>query len=269
MAITLSQAMDAVKAGKGVDWPSLKRRLMRAGAGASLISNSVQVVRYAEKVYQVKIINHEAFAELCQFASPINKSSRSAASLSGNSHATSVDGALLIAYDSTSAEPYNYVLRRFSRIPCPPKKHAMIIENLECFLDFKSVYQFAVKHCGVVYPEEDIEFLWAAGNGISNRLVIPYLQLFSGSVLCVLDVDSGGIQIYANLLAGGLAAQTTRYLIPDDLGERLHRSRRKISSEDLDALSRLYGLSHQVDNIISVLRHYRTTVEQESYRAHG
>ncbi|HHD7473743.1 TPA: hypothetical protein ACOVJB_002554 [Klebsiella oxytoca] len=269
MAITLTQAMDAVKAGKGVDWLSLKRKLTRAGAEASLISKSVQVVRYAEKVYHVTIIDHEAFAELCQFASPIDKSSRSAASLSGNSHATNVDGALLVAYDSTSAEPYNYVLRRSSPVPCPPKKHAMIIENLECFLDFRSVYQFAVQHCGVEYPEEDIEFLWAAGNGISNRLIIPYLQLFSGSVLCVLDVDSGGLQIYANLLAGGLAAQTTRYLAPDDLRERLCRSRRKVSSEELDALSKLYGVSSQLDNIISVLRHYRSTVEQESYRAHG
>ncbi|VEA70765.1 Uncharacterised protein [Serratia rubidaea] len=153
--------------------------------------------------------------------------------------------------------------------PARRKKHAMIIENLECFLDFRAVYQFAVQHCGVEYPEEDIEFIWAAGNGISNRLIIPYLQLFSGSVLCILDVDPGGITIYANLLSGGLAAQKTHYLTPDDLGERLHRSRRKISTEDLDALSRLHGLSPQVDKIISVLRHYRTTVEQESYRAHG
>jgi hypothetical protein len=269
MAITLSQAMDAIKAGKGVDWLSLKRKLIRAGADASLISKSVQVVRYAEKVYQVTIINHEAFAELCQFAPPIDKSSRSTASLSGNSHATNVDGALLVAYNSTSAAPYNYVLRRSSPLPCPPKKHAMIIENLECFLDYRSVYQFVAKNCGVVYPKEDIEFLWAAGNGISNRLIIPYLQQFSGSVMCLLDVDSGGLQIYANLLAGGLPAETTRFLTPDDLRDRLCHSRRKVSGEELDALSKLYGVSSQVDNIISLLRHYRTTVEQESYRAHG
>lgn len=263
----LARAMDAIRIGKSLDWPTTRKHLLRMGVHEALMDKAVQATRYSDKSYQVVIVDSEAFTELCKYAGPVDKSSRSAASTSGNTHATNVDGALLVASDATSPVPYNYVLRHSSSPPTPPKRHAMLIENLECFLDFKAVYQFAVQKCGITYPEDEIEFIWAAGNGISNKLIIPYLKLFTGRVLCVFDMDFGGLKIYANLLSGGLDHENTIYLTPNDLAERLKISRRKASSKELDALSQVYGLSPQTDQIISALRHYRTKVEQESYRA--
>ncbi|WP_320151354.1 hypothetical protein [uncultured Tolumonas sp.] len=267
MASELMKSMAAIQGGRGVDWPSMRKRLLKLGVEESLLRKAVEVTRYSESVYHVTIINKKNFDQLVKYAEPIDKSSRSKASLSGKTHRTNVNGALLVASTSTSETPYNYIFRDKENYPIPFKKHAMIIENLECFLELKAVYQFTIDKCGITYPENDIEFIWAAGNSISNKLIIPYLKSFEGDVLCVLDVDFGGLKIYSNLISGGLDINKTKYIVPTDIEERLNGSRIKLSTKELECLSRVYGVSTQTDNIIRTLRYYGKKLEQESYRA--
>ena len=106
-----------------------------------------------------------------------------------------------------------------------------------------------------------------AGNSISNRLIIPYLKSFEGEVMCLLDVDLGGLKIYSNLLSGGVSLDSLHYLVPGDLARRLYESRRQAGEKELEGLSRMHGLSPVTDHVISAIRYFKKTLEQESYRA--
>ena len=257
---------EAIRRELPVDWKVFKKRLIQAGANAALIDSAVIANVYSEKEYRVSIIDEEAFEALRAYALPNDKSSRSAASKSGNSHATRVNGALLAAWGIEDATPYNRLFIPGQTDPRPTKRHALIIENLECFLNKEQTYLFAQSHCGVTESLDDVEYIWAAGNSISNKLIIPYLKAFDGAVMCLLDVDLGGLKIYGNLLSGGLSVESTRYLIPHDLKDRLAASRRKATEKELEALSGVYGMTLITDKVVGAIRFYKTTIEQESYR---
>lgn len=266
MKSRLLRDLEAIEEGRPINWPATKRQLLRAGASLSLIDSALSFERFNEEVFSATILDLDAFAALKIYAEPVDKRSRLAASVTGDTHKTRVSGALLVATTDTSEVPYNHVFRPGMIYPQPNKQHALIIENLECFLEIKETYQFVLRHCGVSLPISDIEFLWGAGNSISNKLILPYLDRFQGSIMCLFDADLGGLRTYANLIAGGLSTNKAFYLVPDDLKERLHSSRRAAEGSYLDALSSVYGVSESTDQVISTLRYYKKTLEQESYR---
>ncbi len=267
MSRGLMTALNTIESGVGVDWKKIKNRLIKAGADQLLIDKAVTATAFSDRHYRVTINNNDAFHELKDYAVPRDKSSRSAASPGGNTHNTRVNGSLLAACGIDDDIPYNYLFMPGREIPRPTKRHGLIIENLECFLNKRDTYTFVQEYCGVSYPATDVEFIMGAGNSISNRLIIPYLAAFEGDVMCLLDVDAGGLQIYANLLSGGLSPDSTSYLVPCDLGERLGASARVAQEKELGRLSALYDLSPTTNRVISAIRYFERTLEQESYRA--
>ncbi len=267
MAKRLSDGFDEIKKGRSVDWRRLKAQLLKRGATEALINDALFARAYGDKDYQVVIKDEQSFNMLQTFAEPSDLSSRSAASITGNTHSTRVNGAMLAAWGIGDVTPYNHVFIQDREVPQPNKQHALIIENLECFLKKNDTYRFVSEFCGVAYPVEDVEFIMGAGNSISNRLIIPYLKSFEGEVMCLLDVDLGGLTIYSNLLSGGISLDSLHYLVPGDLARRLHESRRQAGEKELEGLSRMHGLSPVTDQVISAIRYYKKTLEQESYRA--
>ena len=267
MAKGLQESFDAIKKGFAVDWRPLKARLLKTGATEDLISAALDVKAYGGRHYQVVIKDEQYFNRLQKLAQPSDRSSRSAASVTGNTHSTRVNGAMLAAWGIDDAVPYNHIFMPKREIPHPTKRHALIIENLECFLNKNETYLFAKEFCGVTYSVEDIEFIMGAGNSIANRLITPYLRSFEGDVMCLLDVDLGGLKIYSNLLSGGIPLDALRYLVPSDLTQRLSTSRREAGEKELEKLLHMYGLSPVTDQVISAIQHYKKTLEQESYRA--
>ena len=263
----LQESFDAIKKGSGIDWKPLKARLLKTGATEDLISAALDVKAYGDRNYQVVIKNEHCFDRLQKFAQPSDRSSRSAASITGNTHSTRVNGAMLAAWGIDDAAPYNHIFMPEREIPQPTKRHALIIENLECFLNKDQTYLFVKEFCGVTYSAENIEFIMGAGNSISNRLITPYLKSFEGEIMCLLDVDLGGLKIYANLLSGGIPLDSLRYLVPSDLPRRLSTSRREAGEKELGGLSHMHGLSLVTDQVISAIQYYKKTLEQESYRA--
>lgn len=267
MRRSLQKALKRVRAGHAVDWKSTLASLNRLGVECQLVERAVTAVAYGEGVYKVTIISEEAFCAIETYVQPVDRDSRSAASLSGNTHLVPVKGAMLAVWHAGSDEPALRIFKDDLLMPYPDRKHAFIIENEECFLHKAETYQFAQDHCGVTYSIEDVEFIYGSGNSICNRRIIPYLKNFEGDVLCLLDVDLGGLKIYSNLISAGLEVNRTHFLVPNDITERLLRSKRKASISELEALSQIYGKSELTDRIIVAIRHYKTTIEQESYRA--
>lgn len=269
MQSAMEKIFTKIRAGYAVDWPMARNRLIRLGVDKQLIDRAVDVKAYSTKEHQVVIIDDAAFSEVEILAAPIDRSSRSAASRKGNTHAAGVNGALLAVWVSDEETPANRVFMDTHPFPKPSRRHALIIENEECFLNKEFTHEFATGHCGVNHDIDDIEFIYGSGNSITNRRILPYLQSFEGEVFCMLDVDLGGIRIYSNLLSGGLDPESTHFLVPDDLSMRLSKSRRKASQRELDGLSPYYGKTDALDKLITAIRYYKTTIEQESYRTHG
>ena len=267
MKQSVLQALELIREGNSVNWRQLKGQLIRLGIANSLIDNTFSATAFSEKVYEVSVKDTALFDEICDQLQPTDKSSRSEASKTGNTHSVKVKGALLIACTQEKSDTYNHVFHPERPSKVPVKKHALIIENLECFLAFEETYQFVLSKCGIDIPIDEIEFLWSAGNSITNSLIVPYLKQFEGQVMCLFDVDFGGIKIYANLLSNGLVKEKTPYLIPADLKERLSLSKRKISNKEIESLSSVYGVSSVTDDVIGAIRYYEATLEQESYRA--
>lgn len=261
--------LEKVKKGHSLNWPSFYKHLLRQGISDILINEAMSVTRYSDKVYGVTITNRAAFKKIEALSQPVVKESRAMASRSGNTHAVSVNGALLITMTEHSKDPCTYIFTKDKPLPIPRQNHAVIIENLECFLNFKTIYQFMTQYCSIsreIVRIEDIEFIYAAGNSISNYLIVPYLQQFSGEIFCLFDIDIGGLQIYRNLLNNGLDLIHTHFVIPDDVVDRLEQSRRKATKAELAKLNKFLHISNQIDQLIVLIHHYQTTIEQESYR---
>ncbi|MHC5226353.1 hypothetical protein [Ignatzschineria sp. LJL83] len=262
----LLQILDLIKQRQSIDWPHLHQSLLHLGITEALIRETFNVKRYSEKIYAVTIINHDFFENIMQLIEPSDKSSRATASMTGNSHIAAVNGALLIANTHHRKSPYVHLIKSGFPIPEPQKNNAIIIENLECFINFQDTYQFMKQFCEFTAPIDDIEFIYAAGNSISNQIITPYLHKFSGHIYCLLDIDIGGLQIYKNLLNNGLSLSTTHFVIPKDIHHRLQRSRRNMNKTELAKLNSFLNISSAINQLITYLHHYQTSIEQESYR---
>lgn len=263
----ITQELENIKHRKGVNWPILYKKLSRLKIDDQLIQQAITIKQYSETVYGINIIDHDAFERIVLLAQPINKNSRALASITGNTHQTSVNGALLVAITEQSKAPYVHAFTQDYPLAYPKKQHAIIVENLECFLHFKDIYLFMSQLCAISHGIDDIEFIYAAGNSISNQNIIPYLKEFEGDIFCLLDIDIGGLQIYKNLLNNGLSIDKTHFVIPSDIAQRLKISRRKASKSELNKLNTFLKISNQIDQLIGLIHYYQTTIEQESYRA--
>lgn len=261
------QALDNIKKGNSVNWPILYRKLSRLKIDDSLIYQAIAVKQYSKTAYRVDIIDHNAFNAILQRIQPIDKSSRAAASVTGDTHQTNVNGALLVAVTEQSKSPYVHVFTKSTPLPHPKKHHAIIIENLECFLNFKEIYLFMKNRCAILHHIKDIEFIYAAGNSVSNHNIIPYLKEFKGDIFCLFDIDIGGLQIYKNLLNNGLSIRNTHFVIPSDIEQRLKTSQRKALKSEINKLNNFLNISKQIDQLIGLMHYYQATIEQESYRA--
>ena len=259
--------LDLISAERPVNWPMAKRALLKAGIDPSDISAAFESVAYSDKKYEVKVLCHTTVEKIRALLSINHKNSRSAASMTGNSHSTNVNGAMLITWHVGAPTPEVKVFSSDRPIPSPSKPNILIIENEECFLNKEEAYKFARGNCGLSVPAAQIEFVFGSGNSISNKRITPYLKATEQSIFCLFDVDLGGLSIYSNLLSAGLPPSRTHHLIPFDLKERLKASKRKATDEELEKLDTVYGISPKTDLVITAIRHFKRTIEQESYRA--
>jgi hypothetical protein len=259
--------LNQIIAGLPVDWPAARRSLVKVGVTEKLIDIAFTSTPYSDRAYKVEICCKDTLLEIKQQIESRDLGSRAGASVAGNSHKTPVNGAMLVTWHAKQPFPDVRIFTDNRDIPVPQKKNILIIENEECFLNKEDTYQFAAKYCGLTIPIEAVEFVYGSGNSITNRRIIPYLKATSGQVLCLFDLDLGGLRIYANLLKAGLSPACTKFLFPSDLEDRLKASKRKATQDELEKLDQVYGVTTETDLIITAIRHYQTTIEQESYRA--
>tara|TARA_R110001599_G_scaffold61057_1_gene169598 strand:- start:212 stop:1030 length:819 start_codon:yes stop_codon:yes gene_type:complete len=266
MSKAASNALAKIESGHGRNWTQTKRWLLRAGIEPTLIDKAISAHPYGAEDFKLSVNDSQAFEQVKSLLAPTDRTSRARAAATGNTHATSVNGAMLAVWHSSPCESVNRIFKTGCAAPAPGRAHALIIENQECFLNKEDTYRFAADHCGLNHSIETVEFIYGAGNSICNKQITAYLKAFEGDVYCLFDIDAGGIRTYINLLSAGLAPQHTHFLVPKDIQARLTGSTRKASESQLQDLTQLYGKSPVTDTLITAIRHYKTTIEQESYR---
>ncbi|WP_460858814.1 hypothetical protein [Rheinheimera gaetbuli] len=267
MTPAVQKHLKQIEAGYPVNWKKIQRTLVKIGIPSALLNQAFDVLPYGSDTYQVTVRDDYAFTEIRTLLNKPRNNDRTSASVAGNSHAVSVKGAMLITWAAGEESPKVRVFNDDTQTQFPAKPNVLIIENEECFLNKEDTFQFVDKYCGTDCPITDIEFVFGSGNSISNKRILPYLKAATGQIYCLFDVDFGGLRIFSNLLAGGLSAERTHYLIPSDLELRLKQSKRIATQAELESLDQVYGISTKTDRIISAIRYYKTTLEQESYRA--
>uniref|UniRef100_A0A486XX01 Wadjet protein JetD C-terminal domain-containing protein n=1 Tax=Rheinheimera sp. BAL341 TaxID=1708203 RepID=A0A486XX01_9GAMM len=266
MIPAVQKYLKQIEAGNPVNWKKIERALIKIGIPSALLNQAFDVLPYGKDTYQVTVCDDYAFTEIRSLLNKPRNNDRTSASVAGNSHAVSVRGAMLITWAADEESPKVRVFNDAPQTQLPAKPNVLIIENEECFLNKEDTFQFLDTYCGIDCPITDIEFIFGSGNSISNKRILPYLKS-AEKIYCLFDVDFGGLRIFTNLLAGGLSADRTHYLIPSDLEYRLQQSKRIATQAELDNLAHVYGVSTKTDRIISAIRYYKTTLEQESYRA--
>lgn len=267
MSLAVQKHLRQIEAGNPVNWKKIERALIKIGIPSSLLNKAFDVLPYGSDTYHVIVRDEDAFFEIRSLVNKPRSKDRTSASVDGNSHAVPVKGAMLITWAAGEESPKVLVFNDDTQAQFPVKPNVMIIENEECFLNKESTFQFVNTYCGTNCLITDIVFVFGSGNSISNKRILPYFKAATGQIYCLFDVDFGGLRIFSNLLAGGLEAESTHYLVPADLECRLLQSKRIATQTELENLEQVYGISPKTDKVISAIRYYKTTLEQESYRA--
>ena len=83
---SLLKILGRVRSGHPVDWGLTAQRLQKAGVDRKLIEAAVATTAYSDREYKVTIQEEALFKEIEALVQPIDRSSRSSASIGGNTH---------------------------------------------------------------------------------------------------------------------------------------------------------------------------------------
>ena len=267
MKAAIAKDLQRILDKQAINWPIFKKRLMKCGYSVAEIDSTFRATLYSHNCYRVEVISPENLMELHSvFFKEPPKNRAEASNSIGDSHAVNVEGALLAAGRVNAEIPYNYQFLPGMPLPSPRGKYALIIENLECFLNREATFQFVQDHCGVDIKKENVECLMGAGNSITNCRITPFLKQYK-SILCLFDLDYGGLKIFTTLLSQGFVSDEIQLLIPDDVKSRLARSERVATAEEMQNLDKVWAKAPEVDRLVTLIRFFERTLEQESYRA--
>ncbi|MCU7835135.1 MAG: hypothetical protein KZQ83_07745 [gamma proteobacterium symbiont of Taylorina sp.] len=149
------------------------------------------------KRYKVTIINQSLFELLISRFPLLNITSRKIASIAGNSHNHKVSGSLLslLAYQQVFPQLVLFAADGSYQTPHPLHKNLLVIENLENFLSL-------IKNPAALtqWLDEDwpCDIVYAQGKAIGNKLHQQFFLQYD-KIRCLLDIDSGGFEIFKNI----------------------------------------------------------------------
>ncbi|WP_370280661.1 hypothetical protein [Pontibacterium sp.] len=256
--------LSKIRAGLQINYDVLVKLLERDGYSPSWIQQVFTAELMKRDCYRVQIKNEEAFCQLWARYSEVSYSDRISAASAGDSHRSRVSGSFLLLRSIEFSHP-QVVLCRDQDWKCPValNAHALIVENLENFLAFQQTLTFAINHCVMPVEMGDVDLIFGQGNSITNSLHRSFLEEYQ-SISCLFDPDLGGVKMFSTLfeMTGDL---NIRFLLPEDIEDRLTGSSRPLSLQERTDLSRYAGRHPDLDRAIQVLRSAGRTLEQETY----
>lgn len=251
-------------AGEPVDWVKVKRRLLKKGHSAQTLNHAFRpIVGFGLVV--VEVVDASLAKSLLSTIVRIDaKDSRVGATRKGDSHRAKTSAGLLTVLPAGQSHPRTVVCRGGDWLAdFELTKSLLIIENIELFLRAEEVLGFLSNHCDIPVDLGSLDIAFGAGNGIASAHNQGYLEAY-GQVLCLFDVDLGGLEIHRNVCRL-LRKNDIPFIIPMDLERRLRLSTRRLEPDMVSALSQFCPNTPRLAAIQQLMLIHYTSLEQEAY----
>ena len=256
--------LNSVSAGHPFNFEAFAKELKKHGKGAGYLYETFSASKIGKNTYQVAVLCEDRFAELLREHTPSEATGRIGAALDGNSHTAAVSGSFLITRSVAHPHPSVVLLSKHGwEAPNTLRPAALLVENLENFLALEQTVDI-LADCGVSEQSENIDFIFGAGNQITNRLNMPFLSQYQ-RLYCLFDADLGGLTMYRTLLQGLPEGLWVVFVYPGDIAHRLSASKYSLNQQARQDLLEFVGLSKETNELIGLMRDSHRALEQETY----
>ncbi len=250
-------------AGKSINFDHFCKQLYAYGYDDQTILKIFSTEKLSKASYQVTILDTALFAQLQAEFPAQNIHSRLSAAQAGDSHKHRVSQAMIILWSTSQSHPV-VVLNDAQGINTPVKlnKQLLIIENQENFIQKDLTLAF-VKQQFPNFELDDFDIAHGAGNAICNSLNYAFFQHYT-HIACLLDLDIGGLNIFANLASLTQHTQLS-FLLPPCASTLLPQSKINLQQEQLPELRRLLDNCPALRPAIELIVNSGKMLEQEMY----
>jgi hypothetical protein len=236
--VSLYQLLDAIRQGKPINSGSLYKALPDHINTKEIFGEHEMV---AKNKYIVEIVDQQRFeALLAQSRAPTTRAEAASHTLQ-SSHYVACDSSYMLCFpvnsyvssldnlfkqkkltNTDAPEPkFENIQRRnlltvatIRRQILPmlfkPAKHAILIENQDCFFDWETLIQHFVS----TLNESECDIYFAGGKRVLNTAFAPFLSKYD-TLYCAFDYDLDGLKMARSLIRMNYA--DTRVLLPDNL----------------------------------------------------
>lgn len=259
--------LQKIDSGKPINFEAFEREIEKHGYGLMFLRSTFAADLIEKRKYQVSVIDTERFAFLKREFALSGRDDRVGAALDGNSHKIKVSGSILAIRSLVAPHP-QIVMFTAGDWHCPTPLHAkaLLVENLENFLDIESTLALLPK-CGVNDPGEQFDVVFASGNQINNRLHTGFLRQYEAAY-CLFDADAGGLTMFRSLRKMLVGFVPVSFLYPSDIAQRIETSRYRLTEEERADLLRHLGECEATDQLIGYMHKHGRALEQETYLNH-
>ena len=255
--------LNKIKLGQSINFDSFCTQLQQQGYDKYKILKIFFVEKKSRVSYNVKVIDEKLFSELLIDFPEHEITDRISAAQAGDSHKYPVSQAMVILWSCKQSHPV-VILNDSSAINTPVElgKCLLIIENQENFLKKQQTLQF-LKQQFPDYQDDELDIAHGSGNAITNQLNKSFFNRYQ-YIDCLLDLDIGGLKIFANLLTL-IDSKKLKFLLPPCLDELLPQSKINITKQDLLQLNKYYEKHPTLRTAITLIEKHKKMLEQELY----
>lgn len=193
-------------------------------------------------------------------------SAKAVAAATGKSHSKSASGVMCILHtEGHQLNPCCIMLDQGIPRELPSlKTKIVLIENFELFLEYKAVLKYISNNSGCDIDLSEYDVMYSQGSAILNKQYRPFLMGYK-EVLCVFDIDYGGLVIYDGLRK---VCSKARFFVPRETERLLDAYGFAISKEEASKLKSMVSdssLPKVVKSVAKLIFDARKKVEQEVY----
>lgn len=221
-----------------------------------LHKNSIfDIERTSDNKYSYSLKNKEMYSDI--FRSYIDKSlsKREISALQGDSHASKcTKGLLLMREDNLESSGVFFELpnKKFS----PNKKTAIIIENLETFINKEFIESLKIDNI------DDCNIIFGSGGVIQNTYFYDFLMEYD-IVYCLFDWDFSGLSFYKTLFKNNV---NVIWHCEERFIESFKQTNKKdLTRGDVNEMIHKYKDLPYLDETLYTLKKYQSTQEQEVF----
>jgi hypothetical protein len=259
----ISQYLNNIKSGKAINFDHFCKLLRLRGYDDQVILKIFSTQKISKFSYHVCIIDEGYFARLQADFPDYAITNRVSAAVAGDSHKHPVSQAMVILWPNQHSHPV-VILNDVNGIksPVPLSQRLLIIENQENFVR-KSASLIFLKNQFPDFNDAALDIAWGSGNAISNRLNKAFFDHYQ-HIDCWLDLDIGGLTIFANLCELTSHPQLS-FLLPPCADEQLKKSKIDLQNIHLPDLRKFRENYPPLRPVIELMVSHKKMLEQEIY----